>query len=496
MIKKIALSLFLCYSLFSFTQEELAAFKLGMKKSNAFVKDAIPVVNESNGDIALFLADTKNVYGYLFDHNFRIIDSLQLVNKNRKFSSIVGHSIVNEKEFGLYLTSNFEDEFALVNFSFENDSTFIKEIDLDLKNEIFIQTLNVNHKLYILSVIKKSSILNIYSIPSDGIVEKYTVDFSDTKFINYKDKEATLYELLMANASILKGGAIISTSKQTADVVKIKNDILNPIDIASSLSKLYVQGDKLIITFDEHAGLTQLLSIDLNSFQKKVHRVKKPLFDTDSKKKKSNSFIYDDTIFMITATKEDLVFAVNDLSTGEIIASYTANKKDTIDFKNSPIIQVGGTYKKYREFEETQKFFRKIYDGDVGISVYKPKDHYQVLLGGKVEYKASGGGMGFGGPNVLLATFGPVVIYYNVTALAYFYHSHTKSTYIQSLLDKDFKHIEATFPEHAYDKIKNFKEEKDPSPDAKTVFKYNDFYILGNYIPWPYQEYRLRKFED
>jgi hypothetical protein len=56
--------------------------------------------------------------------------------------------------------------------------------------------------------------------------------------------------------------------------------------------------------------------------------------------------------------------------------------------------------------------------------------------------------------------------------------------------------VEGAFPENAYDKMKDFKEEKETTENAKTVFKYKDFYILGNYTPWPYQQYRLRKFED
>ncbi|MEZ4840249.1 MAG: hypothetical protein R2821_01680 [Flavobacteriaceae bacterium] len=496
MIKKIAVYILLCVGTVTFAQQELTSFKVGMKKSNSFVKDALPIIDESNGNISLFLVDTKNVYGYLFNDQFQIIDSLQLENKNRKYKSIIGHSINTDNEYGIYLTNNFEDEFAVVNFSYEKDTSYIKEFEIDLKDETFVQTLNYNHKLYILSITKKTSIINIYTLNNNGVSDKHSIDFADSKFIDRKDKEIPLYELLVPSSSILKGGAIISNSKKIADVVRIKNDILNPVDITAGLSKLYLHNNKVLMTFDENENITQLISIDLTTFQKEALQIKKPFYAIESNKKKTNSFIYDDLIFMMATTKDEFTFTVQNLLTQHKIAEYSATENDSIDFKNAPIIQVGSYYDKYREFEKTQKFLRKVYDGDVGISVYKPNDNYEILLGGKVEYKASGGGMGIGAASIPIASFGAVTVYYNPTHFAYNSYTYTKSTFIRGLFDKDFNHVEGAFPENAYDKIKDFKEEKETTENAKTVFKYKDFYILGNYTPWPYQQYRLRKFED
>lgn len=499
MIKQITISiLFLC-TLISNAQEELAHFKVGMKKSNSFIKDALPIHDESNDMVSLFIMDSKNVYAYLFTPDFKISDSLQLEKKSRKYESIIGSGISgtnDQKEYNLYVTNNFEDQFAVVNFSYEKDSSYLKEFELDLKNEVFVQTFNYNQKLYILSVPKKSSVINVYELDSDGTNTMHNIDCSDIVFLNYKGKETTLYEMIIPDNSILKGGPIISSSKKIADVVKIENDILHPIDLTSGLSKLYLKNNKVILTLDENENLTQLLSIDLNTFQYESAQYKKPFFDIEKNKKKVNTFVFDDKLFTIATTKEAFKFTIRDLMNSSILAEFDTHKKDTIDFKNSPIIQIGGAYARYREFEETPKFFRKVYDGDVGVSVYKPGNNYEVLLGGKVEYRATSAGMGLGGPSIPIASMGAVTIYFNVAFFAYEAYTYTKSTYVKCLFDENFNHVEGTFPQHAYDKMKEFKEEKETTSDAKTVFKYKGFYILGTYTPWPYQQYRLRRFKD
>ena len=496
MIKQIIIYILLFFSLLSYGQEELAHFKVSMKKSAPLTKDIVPIVNKTTGNISFSLISSKSIFNYLFNDHFKIIDSLQMENKSIKYKSIIGHSINSENECRIYLTSDFEDKFSIVNFSYKKDTSYIKDFELNFKDEVFVQAFPYNQHLYILSIIKKSSIINVYELNKDGTIDKKSVDFSKTTFLNYKNKETTLYELLLPNNSALKGGPIISNSKKIADVVKIDTKILNPIDITAGLSKLYLYKNKVLLTLDQNEQLTQLISINLNTFQKGVFQIKKPFYEIEKNKKKTNSFICNDKIFMIATTKDKFTFMVKNLLNQNKIVEYSASETDSINFKNSPIIQVGGYYDTYQEFEKTKKFLRKIYDGDDGMSVYKTKNTYEILLGGKAEYKASGGGMGLGGPSISTTSFGAVTVYYNPTLFAYNQYAHTKSTFVKGFFDKDFKHIEGNIPTNAYDKIKSIKEDKEISPNAKTVFKYKDFYILGNYFLWPRQEYVLYKFED
>ena len=60
------LVLFTSFSLLS--QEELVMFKNDLKTSSSAIKDVIPVVNTKTNEIAFFIADAKNVYGYKIDY--------------------------------------------------------------------------------------------------------------------------------------------------------------------------------------------------------------------------------------------------------------------------------------------------------------------------------------------------------------------------------------------------------------------------------------------
>ncbi|MCB0473944.1 MAG: hypothetical protein KDC56_12865 [Flavobacteriaceae bacterium] len=495
MIKKIAFFFLLGTSILLNAQQELTSFRIGMKKSNAFIEDVVPIINQSDGTISLFLIDSKNVYGYLLNDQFKLIDSLNLENKNKNYASIIGYCMSKDKDYSLLLTDNFTNKFAIVTFSYSGHQSTLNDLDLDFKNEVYIQSINHNNKIYLFTVTKKSSIINIYSIDNKGLTSKKTLNFNNKKFIDFKNKEVTLYQLLLPNNSILKGKPLIGSSKDRAQIVKINNDIINPIDITSSLSKFYVQNNTAFLTFDENKDFTQLISIDLSSFENNSLQIKKPFFDIEENHKKTNSFLLDNNIFMISSTKDAVTFVVKDIKDNAQIAQFTSLKKDTIDFKNSPIIQVGGYYDKYREFENTQKFLRKIFFGDVGISAYKSDNTYQVFIGGKVDYNAGGAGMVMG-TSISSRPSWSGTESYNPTYFAYNLYAGTLSTYVKCLFDTSFNHLDGEIKPNIYDQIKEYKEIQKTTPNAKTIFKYKDFYILGSYFPWPHQVYRLRKFED
>jgi hypothetical protein len=58
------------------SQDIISNFKVSLKTSPSDIKDAFPIINDATGETALFLIDAKNVYGYKFNSDFIIIDSL------------------------------------------------------------------------------------------------------------------------------------------------------------------------------------------------------------------------------------------------------------------------------------------------------------------------------------------------------------------------------------------------------------------------------------
>lgn len=486
MLKKIAISLGFLLTLNSYSQEELITFKNTLKTSGSFLKDIFPIVNEKNDDVSLFLVDAKYIYGYLLNDKFEIISKLESEDRSRMFKTIIGHSIKNNNEYRIFLTNKKHDKFSIINFSYSSNESSIKEFDLEKENEKFVQSVSVQNKFYLISIIKYTSIFKVYSFDDEGNYSINIVDFASNNFIDKKGKMVVLYDLMPG----------LYSTNSLIDIKKVDEKIPTSIEIASEFVKLYVKNSDVIFSFDQNSNKSQVVIFNIDTFEKKVKNFTKPLELTKSNQKKTNSFINEENIFLITSTDEELVFRIQNFESEDLIKEYTVNVNDTIYFKNSPIIQEDGAYDSYREIDRTKKFLRKITSGNVGISVNSYSNGYKIVLGGKKEIRGGGGAMmpmGFGMPIASLG--GGVSVFFNPVNFAYNSYANTKSTYINCLFDHSLNHIEGDFPKNEFDKIKDFIEDGNPSSIGETVFKHKNYYIKGVYF-LESEEYRLRKFSN
>jgi len=489
MFKKLLLVLVLSFSLNSFSQEEITTFKNYLKTSFTGIKEVIPIVNEKNNDISLFIVDATKIYGYVLNEKFEVKNQLSSEDRSRKYKTLIGNSISEDNDYRVYLANTKRNKFASVKFSYKNQNSSFKEFSLESKNEKFIQTATYNNEFYLFSVLKNTSIIKIYSFDDEANYVVTSVDFSKDRFIDNSLKNTTLYKLLTVSSGAYGMG-------KSVDIDKIDENTPNSIEVTSNFRKLYLKDSKIIFSFDQNKNFTQVITIDLNSFEKDIKRFKKPFNEVQSISKKTNSYINGDYVYMIASTNEKFEFKIQEFNSGNVKKTYSATVNDSITFKNTPIIQKGGMYDDYRELEKTKKFLRKITAGNIGISTHKIDNKYQITLGSKLD-QATGGMMmpmgGFG--EVPIGNVGSVSVYFNPTYFAYNSYSNTKSTYIKCLFDTQFNHVLGEVKENSFDKIKEFKEENHYFPKGKTVFKYKDYYILGNYFSGP-KEYRLRKFKD
>jgi len=173
-----------------------------------------------------------------------------------------------------------------------------------------------------------------------------------------------------------------------------------------------------------------------------------------------------------------MLFSVTSLDGKKELKNILINKDEEINFKNTPIIQEGGTYKSYRELDKTSKFLRRLGRENIGIAVTKSKNDYIVTIGAKVDIPS--GGMMMSGFGMPLATAGAFTVTFNPTSFAYSSYSGTKATRIKCLFDYDFNHIDGNIPENVFDRIRNMSDEI-KNKDAETVFKLNNHYVWGFY---------------
>ena len=162
MMKNIFALILITTSFNFYSQEKIIIFKNDLKTSSSSIKDVIPVVNKETGEIAFFVADAKNIYGYKINANFKVTEKISSQTKSRKYKVLIGSSASKDNSYRVFLTNKKQNKFSSVKFSFNDGKTTINEFLLG-KNEKFIQTVTSKNNFYLISGSKLRNQLFIYS---------------------------------------------------------------------------------------------------------------------------------------------------------------------------------------------------------------------------------------------------------------------------------------------------------------------------------------------
>jgi hypothetical protein len=489
MIRNFIVLIVLFFSTISYSQDRLGGFSNSLKTSDTFIRGAVPIVNSQNGDISFFLFDSTRIYGYLFNDNFEKIDEIKSDNRRRKYKSLIGSSISNDNVYKLFMSNENHTKFGYIDFSYSKKESKFKELDLKIDNEKYLETFVYDNKFFLMTITKKSSILNLYSFNNEGDYKKEIIDFSKEIFLNQSRKKVLLYNMFLDSKINL----------YFTPPTKIEENNPNPIEVTSARRKLYLRGDQLVFTFDNNKEYTQIISLNLKTRDYNLRQIEKPYIPKGTRKQ-ANSYLNGDHFYTMVSTSEKFIFRAYEFKSGELKKEYLTTVNDTISFKNSPIIQEGGIYDSYREMEKTRKYLRKITAGDLGISVYNINGNNQIILGGKKEIQTNSGMMMGGFGMMPIGSIGALSFSINPTFFAYNSYVNTKSTYIECLFDENFNHLQGEFQKNVFDKITDYKDTNEIAPGvdvdkAETVFRYKDYYIFGFYNART-KRYKFRKFTD
>ena len=470
MMKNIFALILITTSFNFYSQEKIVIFKNDLKTSSSSIKDVIPVVNKETGEIAFFVADAKNIYGYKINANFKVTEKISSQTKSRKYKVLIGSSASKDNSYRVFLTNKKQNKFSSVKFSFNDGKTTINEFLLG-KNEKFIQTVTSKNKFYLISGSKLRNQLFIYSFDKNGKPKRNYIDISNLRFINSKGSKANLLSFLIKDNNIKK----------------FEENTPNSIELTSEERKMYVRENSILITLDHHKMFTQVLEIDINTFIANALQFKKP--SLGEKSRRTNSYLNGENLFTIAVTKENFTIEILDFKTGNLIKEYSANKNEPITFKNTAIIQEGGMYDSYRELGKTKRFLRRIGKGNTGISARKINNQFHVIIGGYIVQNSNAGMMmPFGG--ISIGSIGAATVFFNPTQIAFNSFTNNKTTRIESLFDANFNHIAGEIKENAFDKMQEYNSDK-----GSTVFKYKDYYIKTTYKKFV-QDFTFRKFTD
>ncbi len=493
--QSITLIAIICITISVSAQEKVLELSGFFSKKTTTHKDSYAISNEDTKDLMIVTDEGKVTGAILLDYEYR--QKVKIVTKPlpNKYKNLIGYSIY-DNIYSCLFTNDKNTKYAILQFDINSKFGKQKELSFKLKKEKYLETVIYNNQIYLISISKRSSDLNIYKFDENFSPEKHTISLKQIEYISSKSSgfKRTAYTMMDSSEDPFR---------PYVSLTKIEPRNPNIIETTSKPVKLYQNDNIITLSFDNSNKETKLCYINLDTFTLDYKAYNKPTA-TEKGYTKSNSYIFDNKLFQIASSSEKMKFTILDLTTEKMIKEYSVTKKDSINFKNSPIIQekgIGIFGEEVREMEKTSKYLRKISSADLGISVYKVGDEYNIILGGTKEIQ-SGGGFApdfGGGPGIVVggAIGGSVTVCvgYNPTFYNYGNYTSTKSTYINCLFDQNFEHLQGDIQDNIFDRVHEFEDNLEKEPKAVNIFLHLDNLHYGYFdkVDKLYKLYRFKK---
>ncbi len=541
-MKKTTLLFAFLFAMQLFSQEIL--LDKSIKLSRSLFKEnreTFPIVNKVKNETALFLIDNDEISGLLLDKNFKQIDSITTNNPASKYKDIIGHSI-DDKNYNIFFTNDKKTKFFVKSIDFATKMSQDEELDFKFENDLYLQSISYNNKFYIISVDKKTSIINFYIFEGNKLNLTKKFDFTNYQFSD--TSESNLYDIFKKlsvpnqgqvlsfnNPYALGVGAFKTTiSKANLELNKLDTENLNSLESTSATNKIYYYDNKFYITLDNDINSTKIITIDLIDFKTKVNYFNHLAIQNENEKIHSNSYLYQNLLYQINTSKSELCYSIIDINNKQLLKSYRFKKDDINVIKNTAFVKEGhdlslsriitssdsgilnSTILKQKkdepevEIDDAQKFLKRVYNSEIAITAHKSKVGIQLIVGGvKITENTTFTKSPTAFPNPTTHTFtNPVngmttnftTSYYNPVMYNYNSYKTSRDTYFKTIIDQNnFEHIAGDLTKNAFDKIKQFENDNETSVAMTTVFKFGTFYVYGAYSKSD-KTYSLRKFED
>lgn len=442
-------------------QTILNSFPIELKKSSSYFQ----ILNAENQqqDYFAFIAEKEKVTVLKYNSALFFKDSISIPRPDKNFDFMVGTTFSADGNPNLYWSSKDYETIKVYTFDFKTHSTsslvFVNDFEREKVVDVFVVANEVN-----IATITPDNQLKFTNFSNIGKSE-YFVSLSSNNTAIENSKDNVFSELILENG-----------------ITVIDSKLFTPLYIGVAKVKRYLNEKEFILTFD-YKGQTTVFSIDLEDFS-----VEKQLFPYEklAEESKSNSYLHQNVLYQITANSEALSFSAIDFETKEKIASYQANSKDEITFKNSPLL-LQSESGKTRQLKKTSQFLSKIDYGNVGLTVYSSPNYNLFTIGG-VREVASGGSLLLGLGLTVGGAFGGTYV-----DASTFSENNSQSIYFESYFDTNFKHVIKPFQPLYIDALGDFLNKNHPS--VQNVIPYQNYVIL-NYYNSKTKEFMMRKFED
>lgn len=456
-MKKIVVLLLIINFQALFAQEFLGDHHLELKKNSEY-HQSLTAADSANSQMTVFVSDKDRITALKLNGGLFFKDSLSAPRPDSNYEIMAGFSF-NNKQSSVYWVSGDYTKIQSLYFDFETREVIDYNFDLPFKNETIVSTYSENNSFYIVTLLSSSDKLKFYIFNKD----KYTariIDFSKYDFTSIQNKKLSFNALL-----------------QLFPLQKIEANAYNNLEAGSNPVKMYVLKNEVILTLDYNSTFTQMFSINTTTFTVQQTMVPQVFLKNAAK---ANSYYHKNKLYQIKFNEEELSLSASDLTTGEVIKTYTANNTDSISFANSPLFSQSGNQRP-KPFKDTKRFLRRLADSDAGLSVYQMPYNLLISAGGIRTYVPAG--------NMIL---GAALSGYGGGGLMD--DEQTQRIYFDSVFDDDFNHKNYSPTMLAVDHIGQFLSGK-KNITLQTVTPFHDFYVLG-YYDAKAKKYVLQRFRD
>ena len=452
----------------SFAQEPNKPFEkiLGWKG-----KVSVTSISDSVKNNTCVIAENDNhLAALLFDKEMRFVKDFAMQITEEK---IIG-GFIGESKIQIYSNPGFNDLVHNITIDIQTGEVSDTTFSMELKGERFLGYLNAGNSFLYITASKKTPVFHVYKFKGNNL-EKISFDLRNGN-LDKNFPEGSLWAALSSASGL----------SRSADIAIVSPDNETDVVVASSHNKLYLQGNKLALVLDAASDNVLILDFDLTSKLAGARRIKRPFKKVELEefnKPEFNSFLIENQLYSVQAASDSLNLVIQDFQSGKILNSFRTLEKDTIGFKNTPIIQDGGnsiyTANSERNLEKTKQLLRKMLNGEAVITgITNQKGQHEITVGAYKKITQSGGfapgGMGMAG--------GAIGSGLTLTVTPGFGSSWTKVVRFKSLIDpSSSSHITGGMAESLSEQIERYTESMTISASASSILVHSNYYQFAYY---------------
>ena len=455
-MKKSFLLYFLFLSFPFFCQIKLSDVALELKKNRDF-HQMVSTVNPKTNDIYVFAADKEKLFGASFNSSVFFRDSLS-VKRPFNFRYLIGASYLENNNPVAYFATEDLSKVIAVEYNFDTRTTPIKDLGLNLKDEVIYTEFSEKGNFYFITKGKNENALQLIKLEGNNL-QKKQLDFKSFSFeINSVTKPS------------------IGNILEEFGITKIEKQGFNSFLDGSQKVKYYVNDNKLIITFNHATAQTSLYEIDLETFSIGQTVIKNSsLLNV----KQSNSLLFENNVVTISSTNTAVEIQFVKYEDKSIVKNYIIDIAKPSPF-TTPFYSITANGSP-TNIKTVKKFIKNISDSDLSISIYNFKGKYIASFGG-LQYRGSS--------NDLFFELGAMGNLYGGGSGNY----TIQNNMIDVVFNSNFKQIEQIQQPLFIDKITQFTFEN-KNIKYEYYFPFKNFYILSYYDDSA-KQIVLRKFTD